>query len=180
MSRSVLALLLVGLLATAAGAAFVVGFDQGPDGPDDGGPGTDLPTGTVYDGGSDGGTGEPTESASPPPFSFTVDAIDECGRTCRDVTVTLVNEQSEAARGVTVVTRLFAGQDNTDPDDLVWRTEIDVGTLDAGASVRTTERVDLSLQEALQIEQRNGWVTVLTTVRSDELTVTFRDSEQVA
>lgn len=180
MRRSVLALLAVGLLATAAGAAFVVGLGPAPVDPDDGARDTPVPTGTVYDGGSGGGTAGSTGSAAPPPFSFTVDAVEECGRTCRDVTVTLANDQSEAATGVTVITRLFAGQDNTDPDDLVWRTEIDVGTLDAGASVTTTERVDLSLPEALKIEQRDGWVTVLTTVRSDERTVTFRDSEQVA
>lgn len=181
MRRAVVALLVVGLLAVGAAAAFFVGLGPVPVGPDDGADGTPFPTGTVYDGGSgSGGTAVPTGSSTAPPFSFTVDAVEECGRTCRDVTVTLTNDQDEAATGVTAVTRLFAGQDNTESDDLVWRTEVDVGTLEAGRSYTTTERVDLSLREALAIEQRDGWVTVLTTVRSDERTVTFRDSLQAA
>jgi hypothetical protein len=42
------------------------------------------------------------------------------------------------------------------------------------------ERVELSLQEARKIDQENGWITILTTVESDDTTVTFQESEQVA
>lgn len=44
--------------------------------------------------------------------------VEECGQTCRDVTSTLSNNQDETATGVTVYTRVFAGEDNTAQEDL--------------------------------------------------------------
>jgi hypothetical protein len=124
--------------------------------------------------------GSETTPPSPRPFSFTIDDIEECGRTCRDVTASLHNNQDEPATGVTVFTRVFAGEDNTAEDDLVWQGREEVGAVDAGASYTTTGRVELSFQEAWKVNQHDGWVTIVTTVRTDQRTVTFRDSEQVA
>ncbi|MDZ7700841.1 MAG: hypothetical protein U5J98_01550 [Halobacteriales archaeon] len=140
---------------------------------------TDFPTATPSEGGSDDG-GAGTTATETPPFSFTIDEIEECGQTCRDVTATLHNNQDETATGTTVFTRVFAGEDNTDTADLVWEGKEEVGTLEAGTSHTTTRRVELSLQDARKIEQNDGWITIVTTVQTDERTVTFRDSEQVA
>ncbi len=130
----------------------------------------EFPTGTEYN--SDG-------DSDVPPFSFTVDEIEECGQTCRDVTATLTNDRNETASEVTVYIRIFAGENSTDPDDLVWEGTEEVGILEAGGTHTTTERIDLSLWDARKVEQNDGWITVLTTIESDEETITFSDSERV-
>lgn len=181
MSRVFAGMIVVVLLASGAGAAFFVGVGPIADMADGDGPATARP-GEAPSGGDGGGGGssEPTTPTAPPPFTFAVDAIEECGQTCRDVTVTLYNQQNDTATGVTVVTRIYAGQDNTDSGDQIWEGEVDVGSLEAGASYTTTERVELSFGEAFSVKQQGGWVTVHTTVRSDERTVTFQESRQVA
>lgn len=165
--------LMLGVLALGVGATMYVGVDPmtGSSGSDE--PITDFPTATP-DGANSSG------ERSSEPFSFTIDHIDECGRTCRDVTVTLHNNRNAAATGVTVYTRIYAGRNNTAADDIVWEQRRDVGTLGAGEAHTTTERVELSLQEGLRIEQHDGWITIVTTVESDQDIVTFRDSNRVA
>ncbi|MDZ7700811.1 MAG: hypothetical protein U5J98_01395 [Halobacteriales archaeon] len=69
------------------------------------------------------------------------------------MTASLHNEQDETASGVTVFTRVFAGEDNADEDDLVWEGKEEVGTLEAGTSHTTTKRVELSLQDAQKVER---------------------------
>lgn len=167
------------LLVSLAGA-FYLGVAPAPGGESDDTI-TDFPTATSLDGesGSDGGA-ETTSSSETASFSFTIDEVEECTQPCRDVTVTMHNNQDETATGVSVFTRIFAGQNNADPDALVWEGTKEVGTLEAGGSNTTTARVELSLQEGLMIERNDGWVTVVTTVQTDERTVVFRDTEQVA
>jgi hypothetical protein len=121
---------------------------------------------------SDGG------AASTPPFAFTVDAIEGCGQTCRDVTSTLTNQQNSTAEDVTVYTRIYAG--NSTDGDVVWEGTEDVGTLEAGGSYTTTRRVDLSYGDAFAIEQADGWITVQTTVETADRTVTFTEQRKVA
>lgn len=174
-------LLVAIVLAIGVGVAFYTGAGPAPGGAGDGERITDFPTETASEGGSDGsapsGSGGTTET---PPFTFAIDSIEECGQTCRDVTATLHNNQNETARGITVYTRIFAGRDNTAEDDIVWEGTEDVGTLEAGGSYTSTRRVELSLQEGMEIESNDGWITILTTVESNEETVTFQDSRQVA
>lgn len=181
MSRVFAGIIVAVVLVSGAGAALFVGVGPVADLAGDGGPATAdsqaEPSGG--DGGGSGSAGSTTPTALPP-FTFGVDSIEECGQTCRDVTVTLYNQQDDTATGVTVVTRLYAGQDNTDSGDQIWEGEVAVGSLDAGASYTTTERVELSFGEAFSVQQRDGWITVHTTVRSDERTVTFQESRQVA
>ena len=174
------ALLVVVVLALGLGAAYYSGLGPAPGGTDSGDRLTDFPTQTpAADGTADGGsTAIPT--ATSPPFAFTIDRIEECGLTCRDVTATLHNNQETAATGVTVYSRIYAGRDSTASDALVWEGKQDVGTLEAGAAYTSTRQVELSLQDAQKIDQAGGWITIVTTVQSDERTVTFRDSEQVA
>lgn len=165
--------LVVVLLAVGIGAAVYYGVGPAPGG-GSGDTIEEFPTETATDGGSD------TTTTETPPFSFIIERIVECGQTCRDVTATLENNQNETATGVTVFTRVFAGEDNTAEEDIVWEGKEEVGTMDADASHTTTRRVELSLQEARKIEQKGGWITIVTTVQTDDLTVTFRDSEKVA
>lgn len=171
--------LVVLLLALGMGAAFYYGVGPAPGGTDSGDELTEFPTATPSDATPASG-GSETAGTATQPFSFTIDEIEECGQTCRDVTATLHNNQGEPATGVTVFTRVFAGEDNTAEEDLVWEGKEEVGTMDADASHTTTRRVELSLRDGNKINQNDGWITIVTTVQTDDRTVTFRDSEQVA
>ena len=176
------ATLLIG--GVAAGAVVYTGAGPAPGGDSDESI-EEFPTEETADGDGSGGTtdgGGPdgTSSGDAEPFTFAVDETTECGTTCRDVTATLTNERNETATGVTTYTRIYAGENNTDVDDVVWEGTVDVGTLEGGASHTTTERVELSLLEARKVDQNGGWITIQTTVESDETTVTFRSSERVA
>jgi hypothetical protein len=181
MNRKFVAAGVLGLLLVAVGIGAAVYLGLGPA---SGGASdeelTAFPTATAAADGADD-TGSPV-AASPDtaPFAFTIEEVETCGQTCRDVTATLHNNQDSTATGVTVFTRVFAGQKNTDTDDLVWEGNEKVGTVKAGGSHTSTNRVELSYQEGLEIERNDGWVTIVTTVQTDDRTVTFRDSEQVA
>lgn len=181
MSRTALAALalLLALLLAGVGAAYYAGLGPAPGGSDSDAQLTDYPTGTPLGTAAPAG-GSTATGGTVSPFSFTVESIEECGRTCRDVTASLTNNQDERASNVVVFTKIYAGQDNTDDEDLVWTGKEEVGTLEAGATHTTTQRVELSLSEGLKIENHDGWVTVVTTVKTDERTVTFKHSEQVA
>lgn len=169
----------LGLLAVGIGAAVYYGVGPAPGGADAGEELTDFPTATPAEEATAGGGSVGTTATASPPFAFTIDNIEECGQTCRDVTATLHNNQDETATGVTVFTRVFAGEDNNAEEDIVWEGKEEVGTVEAGASHTTTRRVELSLQDAQKINQNDGWITIVTTVQTDDRTVTFRDSEQV-
>lgn len=123
----------------------------------------------------------PTDVQTPtgPIFSFDVERIENCGETCRDVTATLFNHRPQPATNVTVHTRIYAGENNTDSDDLVWSGETSVGTIEAEGAYTTTERVELSLLDAFKVQQRDYWITIVTVVESSETTITFRDTRQV-
>jgi hypothetical protein len=194
-----LAVLGVPVLLVAAVAGVVLTGGPTPGGLDAPGADTATPTdasgGSTTDGGavtSDGGagsvtatqtrTGTPTEaptstSTATPPFAFTVDSIEECGTTCREATSTLTNRQGEAASDVAVTTHIYAG--NGTDGDVVWEGSEQVGRLDAGESYTATRRVELSYGEAFKV-QNEGWVTVETTVRTADRTLTFSDRRQVA
>ncbi len=162
------------VVAAGLGAALYTGAGPAPGG-DSGDEIEEFPT-------ADDANTEDSDTTSPDemdPFSFTIDDIEECGETCRDVTATLDNNQEETATNVTVYIRIFAGQDNTDTEDIIWEGTEDAGTMAAGEDHTTTERVELPLQDARKIDQEDGWITILTTVESDDTTVTFQDSERV-
>lgn len=168
--------LVVVLLFVGLGAPLYYGMRPAPGGTGSREELTEFPTATPSDGGSDDG-GSATETS---PFPFTVNDMEECGQTCRDVIATLQNDQDETAIDVTVFTRIFGGENNTDTADIVWEGTGDVGTLEAGATHTTTERIELSRQDARRIDQHDGWITILTTEQAEGTAVTFQDSEQVA
>jgi len=200
MNLKALAAVGVVVLVVAAGgaAAFIAGI--GPLGDIGGGTSdtvTETPasTGTVYgdtggssggaDGGDTGGSADERTASdgsntaeSVPPYTFAVEAIEECGQTCRDVTVRLDNNRDETATGISVYTQIFAGN-STESADKVWEGTRDVGSLEAGASTTETSRVELSYSEGFQVQQADGWITILTTVESDDVTITFKERRQV-
>jgi hypothetical protein len=136
---------------------------------------TETPSQTPAE--SDAGETTATATATPEPaFAFTIDRIEECGETCRDVTSTLANDGAPA-RDVTVYTRIYVG--NGTDGDVVWEGRERVGALDAGASYTTTKRVELSFADALAVRNAGGWITVQTTIQSDEKTVTDTERRQV-
>lgn len=165
---------IVVVLAIAIGIAFSMGLGPAPGGSDSNETLSEFPTETTDD------QATVDESTSDiPPFTFAIDDIETCGQTCRDVTATVTNNQNETATGVTVYSRIFAGQNNTNPDALVWEGKEDVGTLESGGSTTSSRRVELSLLEAQEVNQEDGWITILTTVESHDTSVTFQDSDEV-
>ena len=148
------------------------GATAGGDGSGDGGAGDDGPSG------GDAGATTTERSTPRPPFSLQIDSVETCGRTCRDVTATLVNRQDRRATGTTVYTRIYEGQGTG--GDVVWEGTHEVGTLAAGASDTETQRVELSYFEAVAIQQNGGWITIVTTIETDRRTVTFRERRDVA
>ena len=174
-------LLLVGgvvafVVVVGGAAAFATGFGPAPGGSDEAI--GDFPTSTATPTPSSGVVAASTTSEPRPEFAFTVDRTESCGQTCRDVTSTLENTGNETATGITVYTRIYAGQDTS--GDVIWQGTEDVGSLDPVATVTTTMRVELSLSEAATVQRERGWITVQTAVESDQRTVTFTDSRQVA
>ena len=167
------------LLAFGFAAVLYAGVGPAPDGNADDSI-EEPPTVTPTSDGSDDGSSETPASGDRAPFSFTVEDVEECGLTCRDVTATLHNERNETASDVTVFTRIFAGEDSTEPADLVWEGSETVGTMERSSSHTTTERIELSLWDAREIDRRGGWITIVTTVRTDAETVMFQRSERVA
>lgn len=156
------------LVLVSAGAAFVLGV-----GPMPGATGADSDTESFPTATPGGETTTETQ-----PFAFTTDSIEECGQTCRDVTSTVTNRQSTTAENVTVYSRLYAG--NGTDGDVVWVGSEPVGTLDDRASYTTTTRIELSLDDAYAIDQEDGWITIQTTVRTADQTVTFTEKRRVA
>jgi len=168
------------LLLSGGGAAYVTG--TGPFQADSSGDDiSEFPTGTteVAETDATGGDSDPAAggAASSPPFDFSVGSIKECGRTCRDVTSTLTNQQNSTAERITVYTRIYAG--NSTDGDAVWEGSEEVGTLDADESYTTTRRVDLSFRDAYAIEQADGWITVRTTIETADQTVTLSEQRDV-
>jgi len=137
---------------------------------------TTTADGTTVDDGSSATTTTETTTADPP-FAFAIERIQECGTTCRDVTVTLENRQADAATGVTVTTRIWAG--NTTDDDPVWTGREDVGRLGSGERYTTTERVELSYSDGYAIERADGWVTVEVTIETDDRSITVTERRNV-
>lgn len=172
----VLLVALAGALAITAGFGplDVDGSSSGPTGST--GSADSVGSGSAGNSSTDGASGGTSE---PPPFGFDVLKTERCGNTCRDVTVRLTNRRDARASDVVVTTRIYSG--NTTADGArVWERRREVGTLEAGASTTATERVSLSYFEALSVERKGGWITLVTTVESAEATTTFRERRKVA
>lgn len=178
---AVVAVLVVGVL----GYAYVEGVGPLEEDP---AAGLDKPpeTDNVY--GMDGGNGgvdgtnsndedSETQGEKTAPFEFEVESIERCGRTCREVNAALHNRIGEDARNVVVYTWIYAGN-STERDDVVWAKNREVGVLEAGELRRSTDRVNLSVQQAENVRERDGWITVEATVESRNETAKFVTREE--
>lgn len=187
MSRITLAAGVVVLLLVGAVVGLAYGVGPAPGGADSSDDFDDFPTETdsastdsssTDSSTNDDSSGGDTQAATSPPFVFSIDSIEECGTTCRDVTVTLFNQQNETAENVTVYTRIYAGN-STSEDDRIWQGKEEIGTMSADSSVTDTKRVSLSYADAYAVEQNDGWVTIVTVVQSDDKTVRFEEQRDV-
>lgn len=105
-------------------------------------------------------TGEPSVDFRVEPYE-----IVECGFTCREATSTITNTGAEDATNVRVTVNVYAD------DHLIWETEEALGQLEAGSTITRTERIDVSLGEALVIRDNDRRITIEMTISSDQRTV---------
>lgn len=132
--------------------------------------GTTAPSGATQTqtGGTDGTT--PTTAAGVTvrgdtrQFRFEVLSVEQCGRTCRDIDVRLMNAGA-AVTDVSATSRLYAG--TRDPDNKVEEVTTDIGAMPADSSVQRTVRMDPGISGGLELCNADT-VTLVTTVRSAE------------
>jgi hypothetical protein len=127
---------------------------------------------TEHDGATE--SGDDSSGGGQRPFTLDVEKLDDCGNTCRDVTVSLTNNGGNPRENVSVTTNVYAGQDS------VWQGEASVGTLASDESTRRTEHVDVGYVGGAKIERNGGTVTIETVVRWDGGAATYREQRQVA
>ncbi len=170
-------LVLVGLVLLVGMGALAFGIgDFAPSSQDDAQATDPFPTETASQNVNEGG--ETTSVAGhEQAFSMSIDDVQECGETCRDVTTTLTNQQSSTATDVTVYTRIFAG--NGTDGDVIWSGEQPVGSLEPSESVTATKRVELSLTDAYAVREADGWITIQTTIQSETETMTVTQHRDV-
>lgn len=171
------------LLLALAGAGVLVAADSSSDAIPD--LESDGSTTTAAEASPDAGDGSTTTTttASESPGATSTDAgsgyaldirsIEKCGSTCRDVTAALTNENSSARRNVTATTEVYAD------GDLLWSGNESVGTLSAGESHVSTKRVQVGYAGGMKIRANDGYVTIVTVVRSDDGTAEFSERRKV-
>ncbi|PSP97302.1 hypothetical protein BRC94_10565 [Halobacteriales archaeon QS_5_70_17] len=158
--------------AAVLGTGVVFGTDFGSDTADSA-LGEENPTPYESDEeSSDGADGESDESNQQ--YRFTVDQIEKCGETCRDVTATLENTGEEPRSDVVVETRIYADS------DLLWQGNSTAGDLPPGESYTTTERVELGYRDAMAVERNDGYITIQTIVHSAEGRKVYEERRKVA
>ncbi|SFR96564.1 hypothetical protein SAMN05216559_1644 [Halomicrobium zhouii] len=108
------------------------------------------------------------------PFTIDVQKIENCGKTCRDVTVSLTNNGGNPRENISVTTTVYAGQDS------VWQGEAAIGTLASDESTRRTEQIDVGYVGGAKIERNGGTVTIETVVHWDGGEATYREQKQVS
>jgi hypothetical protein len=149
------------LLVALSGSGLLLGTDAGDDL-------LDAALGAENPPPVDADAVEPGERG---PYDVTVERMEECGTTCRDVTARLTNTGDRDRRDVVVETRLYA---------LLWRGNATVGRLAVGETHDQTERVDLGYRDALAVERNDGVVTVQTIVHSATGRTVFEERRTVA
>ena len=109
-----------------------------------------------------------------PSFGYQITTVESVNETARDVTVALTSENG-TVESVRVTTRVYAGN-TTDDDAEVWRGTQRLGTIEANDTVTFTQRVVLSLNEALRVRSEDGWITIVATIRTvgGQRTITTR------
>lgn len=117
------------------------------------------------------------ETLTPPSESqyyFYIEDVEECGTICRDVTVRLENRDSDPVENVRVETVVYADGDE------MWRGNETVERIGAGETYTATRRVNIDVWDALRIKTNEGYVTIVTVIRSDDSTTRFERRRKVA
>ncbi|MFC4448852.1 hypothetical protein [Halorussus aquaticus] len=130
------------------------------------------PTGTDSSDSDAGGT--TTGTTDDREYAFTILTVEKCGSTCRDVTARLDNTGGTPRENVRVTTKMYAD------DELLWSGTQTVGTLGPGESHTSTKRVDVGFSGGMAISANDGYVTIVTVVRSDSGTTRFSERRKVA
>ena len=107
-------------------------------------------------------------------YAFTIESIEECGSTCRDVTARLTNSGDETREEVRVATAMLAD------GEVLWSGNESVGTLAPGESHVSTERVNVGFTGGMQISANDGYVTIVTVVHSASGKTRFAERRKVA
>ncbi|UPW02249.1 hypothetical protein M0R88_09190 [Halorussus gelatinilyticus] len=177
---------LVGVLG--AGVLFAGGTDLGGESGIGAGDATATETATTArsatgttapaadDAGESGGGNDATATTSmtSSEYAFTIENIEKCGSTCRDVTARLTNSGGETRENVRVTTAMLAD------GEVLWSGNESVGTLTPGESHVSTERVDVGFAGGMQISANDGYVTIVTVVRSESGKTRFAERRKVA
>lgn len=123
---------------------------------------------------SDAGETATTTESAPATFRFDVRSVEECGTTCRDVTVSVRNRGGTDAENVDVSVRLLTG------DTEVWRGTQSFDRVDAGEARTQTRRINIGYVDGARIRANDGYVTIETTITWDGGEETFSERRQVA
>ncbi|WP_254534724.1 hypothetical protein [Halomarina litorea] len=115
-----------------------------------------------------------SETAANRTYDFSIESIEECGTTCRDVTAALTNTGDVARSDVVVETRIYAD------DDLLWRGNATAGSLAVNETYESSARVDLGYRDSATVKRNDGYVTIQTIVHSAEGRKLYEERRQVA
>ncbi|MFC4358423.1 hypothetical protein ACFO0N_10775 [Halobium salinum] len=136
-------------------------------------PATESESGPTTDGG-DATTDAETGTPEPADFRFDVDRVEDCGTTCRDVTLSVRNRGGTDAENVEMAVRLLADGDE------VWRGTQPFDRVEAGESRTVTRRVEIGYFDGARIQANDGYVTIETTITWDGGRQSFSERRKVA
>lgn len=126
------------------------------------------------DGGAASSSGDADTTEQQPPFGFNIEKIEKCGRTCRDVTASLTNNQNAPTEDVVVRSVIFTGGDK------IWEGQSNLGTIAPGESVTNTKRVKLGYTDAYKVKQNDGKIVIKTYVITEDATYVYKEARDVA
>lgn len=158
-TRVILAVVAVVVLGAGVGAAAYTGVIPGLSG-------GSTPEGTP----PAAAEATPTDNAT---FAYSIVNVSQCGQVCRLMNTTTTNSMNETAVNVTLHIQIYAD------DDGVWQGRTQVGDLDVDESANSTTRIEVGLAGARAIQQNDGNVTVVTTVRANNGNQTFQTESNV-
>jgi len=101
--------------------------------------------------------------------TVSIDEIERCDLTCRNVSYTIENPTEESISDLTTDVTVTSG------DETLWSGESTVGDVGAGEQATVTDQIDLDTAAAATIRANDGRVTIEVTVTADgeDHTVTF-------
>lgn len=182
---TMMAIGLVGILLLGTGG--MLALDVGPLGGGSDAPSTATPAEPADDGSSGDSGGEADSSSGDDdegddsssdrtvrPFTIDTKRIEQCGNTCRDVTVSLTNNGDNTRKGITVTTKMYTDGER------IWTGEKSVGTLGSDEATTRTARVQIGFVDAAKVKNNGGTVTIETIVRWNNGSETYREQRQVA